>query len=33
MRYNTEFAKMRGLSLADAKVTDWQDMTRGNDAA
>jgi len=29
----TEFAKMRGLSLADAKVTDWQNMTRGNDAA
>lgn len=29
----TEFAKMRGLSLADAKVTDWRDMTRGNDAA
>jgi hypothetical protein len=29
----TEFAKMRGLSLADAKVTDWQDMMRGNDAA
>ena len=29
----TEFAKMRGLSLADARVNDWQDMTRGNDAA
>lgn len=29
----TEFAKMRGLSLADPKVTDWQNMTRGNDAA
>ena len=29
----TEFAKMRGLSLADAMVNDWQDMTRGNDAA
>ena len=28
----TEFAKMRGLSLADARVNDWQDMTRGNDA-
>ena len=29
----TEFTKMRGLSLADARVNDWQDMTRGNDAA
>lgn len=29
----TEFAKMRGLSLVDAKVTDWQNMTRNNDAA
>lgn len=29
----TEFAKMRGLSMADAMVNDWQDMTRSNDAA
>ena len=28
-----EFAKMRGLSLDDAKVMDWHEMTRGNDAA
>lgn len=28
----TEFAKMRGLSLGDAKVQDWQDMARGSNA-
>ena len=28
----TEFAKMRGLSLDDAKVQDWQDMARGSNA-
>ncbi len=27
-----DFAKMRGLSLDDAKVQDWQDMTRGSNA-
>ena len=26
----TEFAKMRGLSLDDAKVQDWQDSLRSN---
>lgn len=29
----TEFAKMRSLSLDDAKVTNWQDIARGRDAA
>ena len=29
----TEFAKMRSLSLDDARVTDWQDIARKNDAA
>jgi len=29
----TEFAKMRGLSLDDAKVQDWQDMARSRDAS
>ena len=27
-----DFAKMRGLSLDDAKVQDWQDMARGSNA-
>ena len=27
-----DFAKMRGLSLGDAKVQDWQDMARGSNA-
>ena len=29
----TEFAKMRSLSLDDARVTNWQDIARGRDAA
>ena len=29
----TEFAKMRNLSLDDARVTNWQDIARGSDAA
>ena len=28
----SDFAKMRGLSLDDAKVQDWQDMARGSNA-
>ncbi|CAB4152312.1 hypothetical protein UFOVP608_9 [uncultured Caudovirales phage] len=28
----TKFAKMRSLSLDDAKVQDWQDMARGSNA-
>jgi hypothetical protein len=29
----TEFAKIRSLSLDDARVTNWQDIARGSDAA